>query len=314
MNCDSVKLYNNLCKLNQTNFNSIEELIDDIFKNIKNRNLISNESKVMKINNISLLIAPLDKQQNNDIFISTIDIGECEKKLRESYHIPENGSLIIFKIDVYIEDYIFPVVEYGIFNYETGEKLELDICKGMKAQLSIPISLKEDNLDKYDPSSGFYNDICYTYKSLKETDVSLKDRRNEYIENKLSLCEEDCELKGIDKTNQKAICKCNIKINFFNISEIIIDKERFYDSFVNINNIANIKVMKCYHILFTKDGLIFNIGFFIIIPIIILKLLSIILFYKRDFLTIKFIIIQIINTKKYLNNKSFNNKTKKNSQ
>ena len=312
MNCDSVKLYNNLCKLNQTNFNSIEELIDDIFKNIKNRNLISNESKVMKINNISLLIAPLDKQQNNDKFISTIYIGECEQKLRESYHIPENESLIIFKIDAYIEDYIFPVVEYKIFNYETGAKLELDVCKGTKVEISVPITIKEDNLDKYDPSSGFYNDICYTYKSLKETDVSLKDRRNEYIENKLALCEVDCELKGINKTNQKAICKCNIKINFFKISEIIIDKERLYDSFVNINNIANIKVMKCYHILYTKDGLIFNIGFFIIIPIIILKLISIIIFYKRDFPKIKFIIIQIVKTKNYLNSKSFNKNVHKN--
>ena len=310
MNCDSIKLYNNLCKLDQTNFNSKQELIDDIFKNIKNRNLISNESKVIKINNMSLLIAPLNKQQNNDKFISTttINIGECEQKLRESYHIPENESLIIFKIDAYIEDYIFPVVEYAIFKYETGEKLELDVCEGMKVEISVPINIKDDNLDKYDPSSGFYNDICYTYESLNKTDVSLKDRRNEYIENKLAVCEVDCELKGINKTNQKAICKCNIKINFFQISEIIIDKERLYDSFVNINNIANVKLMQCYHILFTKDGLIYNIGFFIIIPIIILKLISIIIFYKRDFPKIKLIIIQIVNTKKYIKRKSFNKK------
>ena len=138
--------------------------------------------------------------------------------------------------------------------------------------------------------------------------MRLKDRRNEYIENKLAVCEVDCELKGINQTNQKAICKCNIKINFFQISEIIIDKQRLYDSFVNINNIANVKLMQCYHILFTKDGLIYNIGFFILIPIIILKLISIIIFYKRDFPKIKLIIIQIVNTKKYINRKSFNKK------
>ena len=306
--CDSVELFNNLCELNQTSFKSKEEIIDDIIKNIKNRNLISNESKVIKINNTLFYIAPLDKQQYNDKNISTIYIGECEQELRKSYHIPKNESLIIFKMDSYIEDYIFPVVEYEIFKYETGEKLELDVCKGMKVELSIPFNIKEDNLDKYDPSSGFYNDICYTYKSLKGTDVSLKDRKNEYIENKLAVCEVDCELKGINKTNLKAICKCNIKINFFNFSEIIIDKERLYDSFVNINNIVNIKIIKCYHMLFTNDGLIYNIGFYIIIPIIILKIISIIIFYKRDFHKIKFIIIEIINTKKYLKNKSFNNK------
>ena len=306
--CDSVKLFNNLCEFNPANFKSKEEIIDDIIKNIKNKNLISNESKVIKINNTFFYIAPLDKQQNNDQNISTIYIGDCEQELRKSSNIPKNVSLLIFKMDTYIEDYIFPVVEYEIFNYETGEELELDVCKGMKVELSIPINIKDDNLDKYDPSSGFYNDICYTYESLNGTDVSLKDRKNEYIENKLAVCEVDCEFKGINKTNQKAICKCNIKINFFKITEIIIDKERLYDSFANINNFANIKIMKCYRVLFTKDGLINNIGFFIIIPIIILKLISIIIFYKRDFPNIKFIIIEIKKVKKYLNNKLHNNK------
>ena len=303
IDCDSIKLFNNLCLFNQTNFKSKEELIDNILENIKNRNLISNESKVIKIDNTLFHIAPLDRQKNNDSIISTIYLDECEKSLRESDYIHENESLFIFKIDVYIEDYIFPVVEYMIFNYETGEKINLDICKGLKAELSLPIIIKEDNLDKYDSSSGYYNDICYTYKSLNGVDVCLKDRKNEYIENKLALCEVDCTLKEIDIINQKSLCNCNIKYNFFKISEIVIDKYRLYNNFDNLDNIANIKVMKCYHILFTKEGLLFNIGFFIIIPIIILRLIIIIIFYKRDFPKIKLLIIEIVKMKKYLNNK-----------
>ena len=32
----------------------------------------------------------------------------------------------------------------------------------------------------------FYNDICYTYTNSKGTDVTLNDRKNEYINNNKS--------------------------------------------------------------------------------------------------------------------------------
>ena len=84
----------------------------------------------MKTNNNKLQIAPLNNQKGNDNNnISTIDIGECEQKLRNYNDIPENEHLLIFKIDAYKEGYNIPIVEYEIYRYKTREKLELDICQ-----------------------------------------------------------------------------------------------------------------------------------------------------------------------------------------
>ena len=46
--------------------------------------------------------------------VSTIDIGECEKILKEKYGINSNESLTIFKVDFYIENYMIPITEYEI--------------------------------------------------------------------------------------------------------------------------------------------------------------------------------------------------------
>ena len=37
--------------------------------------------------------------------------------------------------------------------------------------------------------------MCYSYKTEDNTDIILKDRRNEFIDNNMSLCENNCEYK-----------------------------------------------------------------------------------------------------------------------
>ena len=39
-----------------------------------------------------------------------------------------------------------------------------------------------DNIDKYNPKSSYYNDVCYKTTSEGETDISLKNRRNDFVE------------------------------------------------------------------------------------------------------------------------------------
>ena len=39
------------------------------------------------------------------------------------------------------------------------------------------------------PKSDYYNDICSSTTSECGTDISLKDRKNEFINNIMSLCE-----------------------------------------------------------------------------------------------------------------------------
>ena len=100
--------------------------------------------------------------------------------------------LLIFKLDMNIEGYSAPVVDYEIYNPMTKEKLILKYCKDEEIKVSIPVSIDENELYKHNPNSEFYNDICHTYTTNYKTDISLKDRNQEFLNKNLTLCESDC--------------------------------------------------------------------------------------------------------------------------
>ena len=58
-------------------------------------------------------------------------------------------------------------------------------------------------MDKYNPKSSYYNDICSKATSESGTDIPLKDRMNEFVENNMTLCEENCDLIDYDKIREK---------------------------------------------------------------------------------------------------------------
>ena len=61
-----------------------------------------------------------------------------------------------------------------------------------------------------------------------------------------------------------------------------IDKTKLYENFIDIKNIANINLLVCYKVLFSKNGLIKNFGSYSIIGIIILHLIIIIIYYSKN--------------------------------
>ena len=105
-------------------------------------------------------------------------------------------------------------MKYYLFKINNLIKLDLTICKNKKAEISIPVSIN-DNIDKFNSRGGYYNDICYTTKSDYNTDICLDDRRREFINKNLTLCEEDCNLIDYDYINEKAKCSRIIKLNTF---------------------------------------------------------------------------------------------------
>ena len=108
--------------------------------------------------------------------------------------------MYILKIDVNQEGLKIPKIEYEVYYPLFGDsliKLNLTVCKNSKIDLSIPIVITE-SLDKVNQSSGYYNDICYTYTSEDGTDISLSDRKEEFINNNLTVCEEDCDFINYD--------------------------------------------------------------------------------------------------------------------
>ena len=187
------------------------------------------------------------------------------------------------KIDVIQEGMKIPKIEYDVY-YKSGnilEKLNLSICEKTKISLSIPIEISE-NLDKLNTSSGYFNDLCYIASSDSGTDISLIDRKKEFVEGNKTVCQDDCDFSEYDYETRKAKCSCQVKESSNSFNDIKIDTTKLYNKFVDIKNIANIKLLACYKVLFSKNGFISNIASYCLIPIAIFHIIVIILFYKNQ--------------------------------
>ena len=205
-------------------------------------------------------------------------------------------------MDIKEEGMKIPKIEYEVYYqlYNNNKILKLDLkeCKDLKIDLFIPVNINNDKLDKYDLNSNYYNNICKKIDSNKKIDISIKDRRNEFIQNNMTICEEDCNLVDYNYTTKKVKCSCLVKIKIPFITEIKFDKDKFYKSFTNINNILNIDLMKCYKTVIKIDNLKNNYGFFIQIFIFILFFITLFLFCCKYYYNLMNIIKLIIEAKK----------------
>ena len=214
---------------------------------------------------------------------TSIDLGNCENILKDFYNISYNYTLYILLSEVAQEGMKIPKIGYELFDINEENnlvQLNLSLCQNEKIEISIPVNINED-IDKYNSSSGYYNDICYPSTSNYGTDICLNDRREGFIDNNLTLCEENCDLIYYDYTFRKAKCSCDIKINLPLVDDIKINKEKLKNNFIDINNIANLKFMKCYKIVFKKENIKNNYGFYIQGFIFCLFLTCLFLFYFK---------------------------------
>ena len=160
--------------------------------------------------------------------------------------------------------------------------------------ISIPVSINEDSLYKYDPKNEYYTDECIPSKTENGIDILLNDRQNEFNNNYLSLCEKKCKYNGYNIDVKKANCECEIKNDQLAVSDIYDKKDLMTYEFENKNDMIT---MKCYKTLFSKDGLIRNIGSYVLLFIILLFSVSIILFYKCGYISLEDKIKEIYNSK-----------------
>ena len=289
-NFSSVKFFKEIN--NQNQLSNKDEIIKIIKKDLTNGNLDSllinlidgeKEDLLAIDNNIIYQITTSENQKNNNYTnISTIDLGVCEDRLKQIYGIDKNLSLIILKIDYYIPGLLIPVIGYEIYHPINKTQLNLNHCKDTIVKLNIPVSIDEDHLFKYDPNSEYYTDDCYTYTTENGTDILISDRKNEYIDNNLSLCENNCIFNGYDQETKKALCQCETKPKMEKISDIISDENLLSNNFSTTDNtaVSNLASMKCMKTLFTKDGLITNIGNYLILISLVFFVFSSIAFYK----------------------------------
>ena len=129
----------------------------------------------------------------------------------------------------------------------------------------------------------------------------------------MSLCSFECKYQGYNSKTKKALCECqirNISLTYFFKS--IINNEELIDKLLDIKNIVNIDIIKCYKTLFTKDGIMENIASYILLLIILIFIICSIIFYLKGYKFIKKKIIEIMTTKKkYMKNNTKKIKTNK---
>ena len=196
-----------------------------------------------------------------------------------------------------------PKIEYEVYYPLNGSnliKLDLEICKNIKIDISIPVYINEKEINKYNSSSDYYNDICTKTTSDSGTDISLSDRKNDFIDKNMTLCEEDCILAQYNSTSNVAKCSCSIKTSLPNVQEIKFDKGKIFKNFIDISNIANFILLKCFKQVFSIFGLRKNYGFYIHIFIYILFILCIFLFYFKYYSQLMNNITKLINAKAQL--------------
>ena len=157
--------------------------------------------------------------------------------------------------------------------------MNLTVCKNTKVDIIIPLNISE-NLDKLNTSSGYFNDVCYKSTSDSGTDITLKNRRDEFIEENKTVCQDGCDFTYYNNSIKKVTCSCEVKETSDNYADMKINSKKLLKNFIDIKNIANINILKCYKSLFCLKGIKYNIGSFITISIFIFHNISIFIYYK----------------------------------
>ena len=219
----------------------------------------------------------VNSQKDNNY--SELELNEeCENILKSSYKIDNDTNLLIFKVDIKREDTISRQVEYQIYNpnpKKIYEKLDLSKCiqeenkenrrleeltsnssKANQTNILIPVNWSEkhleyinelylkNNISLFNESAPFYNDVCFKYKTPKNSDIYLEARRNKYYITD-ALCSSNCTLVDISISNYKVKCQCPLKIEPETPDQVIFNKKIINKVFKINGNYPNLKVLKC---------------------------------------------------------------------
>ena len=289
--CSIKERQNCLCITNYISNNKKEnfEIFDKIINQIRYE--LTNNFDITVIKGLpikeaesQIIITTTNNQIDNGNTIY-LNLSSCEEKLKDIYKLQKNETIYLLRIDTEQEGMKTPSFEYELYyQIKTNnlQKLNLSYCIGIKADIIIPVNLTDD-LDKYNSSSGYYNDICYTTDSNYGTDITLSDRKHEFVDNNMSICEINCDFISYNYETKKAVCSCDIKIEIPFMENIKFDKNVLLNSFTDIKNIANIKILNCYKTVFQKKMIIKNVGCYIYSSLFLISLICFFIFIIKDF-------------------------------
>ena len=293
---------------NKKEKNSQDILLDNVETGFTSRkyntsNLDNGNDEIIKNDKVTITLTTSENQNKNDNNnVTTIYLGDCEDLLRKYYNITKDEKIYMKKLDIVQEGMSISKTIFDVYRKINGSKLQKlnkTICSKSKIGLSVPYKPVTDNLDKLNKSSRYYNDICYEKSDENGTYVPMNDRKNDILNGKNLACQENCEYNGYDYDKMIAICICDIEDTPVSFLDMKINKTKLRENFFDFKNIVNIGILKCYKTLFSKEGISSNIGFFIIMIIILIYIITSLIFcikqYNKLVDKIKDIVYAILN-------------------
>ena len=276
----------------------IYEILDDIengtFNGIFDNVINENKTYVATESNITYIISTVSSQYSTNY--STIALEDCESLLKEKFLLDKNETLILLKLEYGIEKLKIPIIEYQFF-IQNGTRINLSYCQNFTEIVSIPVNINEEEEFIHNPNSYFYNDKCSIYTSEYDTDLCMYDRKNNYNEKYLAICEKNCEYKGYNKENKRVECKCKTKTKFPELVKAIkeLKIKELLNQFVDVIKHWNLFLFKCYKVVFSSEGLKKNSGSYINIIITSGIIFCTIFFGIKGYYLYKNRIIDIVN-------------------
>ena len=292
--CSNEELLENKCSNTTIEIEQVKEIFNYFSSNIKSYDYNSDEMKIIKTENFILQITTLDSQDINTYpNVSVVEIGECEKRLRNIYNISESKSLIMVKSDSKINEDSPTNVMFELYHPDTKEKLNMSYCDDVEITIHVPNELENNTVDLYesllesgynlfDSNDPFYNDACSIYTSPNGTDMILTDRQNIIYSQagNMTLCQSGCKFNSYNKTLKTVQCDCNIQS--VSVESENNEKEDFKDSFLDTLLNSNFLILKCLKLVFSSRNIFSNKGRIIMSVVGVLFAGLIIIFLAKD--------------------------------
>ena len=266
---------------------SKEELIKNISQIFDD--VIIGQNYEIKGEDYNIKISP-----TNATYLSSVSHGnftKCEDKLREFYDIDKSRYITFMQLEINNTDKntLINKIEYQAYD-DKKKELNLSICKDINVKITHSIKnnsifdmisanlFKDLGIDIFNINDSFFTDVCHSY-SDSENDLTLKDRIKIIFQN-YSLCEEGCFYDEIDLGNMTITCDCKVKTDL-NVDNITINLFPYEEKD------ANFQIIKCYNLVFSLKGKLFNIGFWIFLFLVTAHFPLLFLYFYKGIKPIK---------------------------
>ena len=289
--CSIEEILKKICIINRVSDDSLEIINKNIRQIIYNLTMNDTIDIIIEGNNIIYQISTTNIVKNNKHgYVSSIDFGDCENKIKEEY---TTDYIIIQKSDINYNN--MTIIKYELYNPNNKEEaINLKLCKGDSIQIYTPLDIPNNFIHKYyklseqgynilNQNDSFYNDICTQFTSEYNTDMNLFDRKEGYYISNLTSCEVGCIYKRVNIQQKNIQCECPIKLEQNNkISNFKLNQKEIINSFHKFTEYSNFKVIKCYKLVFSEKGQLNNIGSYFLIIIILFYILCGIRYFSND--------------------------------